>query len=63
MNVPPEIDLGEAIAQLEDIRTRLGAHRLLCEWRIPTGAVCIIVPGPHVMVEDQEVPLQRREAS
>jgi hypothetical protein len=63
MNVPPQIDLGEALAQLEELRVWLGADRLLGEWKIPTGAVCIIVPGPHIMVEDQEVPLQRREAS
>jgi hypothetical protein len=63
MNVPPEIALHEAIAELEELRLRLGADRLLGEWNVPTGAVCVIVPGPHVMVEDQEVPLQRREAS
>ena len=61
MIVPPEIDLGEAIGQLEELRERLDADRLLAEWPTVSGAVAIIVPGPHIMVEGCEVPLQRRE--
>ena len=61
MIVPPEIEIGEAIAELEELRERLSAERVLAEWPTASGAVAIIVPGPHIMVEGCEVPLQRRE--
>jgi hypothetical protein len=53
-----ELGLTQAVADLEALRERLSADRIVAEWKTASGVVSVMLPGPHFMVADEDVPMK-----
>jgi hypothetical protein len=55
------IGLAAGIESLEALMGQLQAHRVTAAWLTSHGVVEITVPGPRVLVNGEEVPMDRAD--